>query len=185
MEYENLVESKVSRCAIYDGKILKVVKDLVLLPNGCEAEREFCVHPGGVCVIPLTEDGCVLMERQYRYPHGRVFFEIPAGKLNYKGEPTEDAAKRELLEETGAVPGKFTFLGRIDTTPAIIDERLYLYLAEDLSFGESSPDVDEFLFVEKVPFAELYKEVMAGNICDAKTQIAILKVAALKPQLLL
>ena len=79
--YENLEEKMVSRTEIYDGKVLHVVRDDILLPNGERATREFCLHVGAVCVIPVTDDGMVLMERQFRYPHGRVFYEIPAGSL--------------------------------------------------------------------------------------------------------
>lgn len=178
--YENLEEKMLSRREIYDGKVLHVVCDDILLPNGEKATREFCLHVGAVCVIPVTDDGMVLMERQFRYPHGRVFYEIPAGKLD---SPTEDplfAAKRELKEETGAVAGKWTFLGRLDTSPALINEKIYMYMAEQLAFSERELDEDEFLEVERAPLAELVEMVMQGNISDAKTQIAILKAAKLK-----
>ena len=135
-------------------------------------------------MLPLLSDGRVIMERQYRYPHSRVFFEIPAGKLNYKGEDHLSAGARELREETGAVASSYTYLGEIATTPALIDEKIYVYLAEDISFGERELDEDEFLDVEYVPFCELYNMVMSGEIKDAKTQIAILKTAALRPSLL-
>ena len=179
-----LEEKFVSREGIYSGKVLNVVKDTVTLPNGEGAIREFCLHVGGVCVLPLLSDGRVIMERQFRYPHGRVFFEIPAGKLNYKGEDHLSAGARELREETGAVAEKYTYLGEIATTPALIDERIYVYLAEDISFGERELDDDEFLDVEFVPFKDLYKMVMSGEIKDAKTQIAILKTAELRRHLL-
>ena len=181
---QSLEEKFVSREIIFDGKVLNVVKDSVTLPNGDEAIREFCLHVGGVCVLPLLPDGRVIMERQYRYPHGRVFFEIPAGKLNYKGEDHLSAGARELREETGAVAKKYTFLGEIATTPALIDEKIYVYLAEDISFGERELDEDEFLDVEFVPFKVLYDMVMSGEIKDAKTQIAILKTAELRRHLL-
>lgn len=177
-----LDERFISRENIFDGKILKVVKDTVSLPNGEEAFRELCLHVGGVCVLPLLSDGQVLMERQYRYAHGRVFFEIPAGKLNFAGEDPLEAGKRELREETGAVAQKYTFLGELDTTPALINEKIYMYLAEDISFGERDLDEDEFLDVERHHLSELYDMVMSGEIKDAKTQIAILKAAALRPQ---
>ena len=178
--YENLIEKKLSRTEIYDGKVLHVVCDDVLLPNGEAALREFCIHVGAVCIIPITDDGKVLMERQFRYPHGRVFYEIPAGKLDYPGEDPLCAAKRELREETGAVAGKITFLGELDTSPALINEKIYMYMAEELSFVERELDDDEFLEVESAPLTELVDMVMQGKISDAKTQIAVLKAAKLK-----
>ncbi len=178
--YENLEEKQLSRREIYDGKVLHVVCDDILLPNGERAIREFCLHVGAVCVIPITDDGMVLMERQFRYPHGRVFYEIPAGKLDYAEEDPLCAAKRELREETGAVAGKWTFLGRLDTSPALINEKIYMYMAEELSFTERELDEDEFLEVEKTPLEELVDMVMQGKISDAKTQIAVMKAAKLK-----
>ena len=178
--YENLEEKQLSRKEIYDGKVLHVVCDDVLLPNGERAIREFCIHVGAVCVIPVTEDNMVLMERQFRYPHGRVFYEIPAGKLDYPGEDPLSAAKRELREETGAVAGKMTFLGELDTSPALINEKIYMYMAEELSFTDRELDDDEFLEVEKAPLSELVEMVMQGKISDAKTQIALLKAAKLR-----
>ena len=178
--YENLIEKKLSRTEIYDGKVLHVVCDDVLLPNGEAAIREFCIHVGAVCIIPITDDGKVLMERQFRYPHGRVFYEIPAGKLDYPGEDPLCAAKRELREETGAVAGKRTFLGELDTSPALNNEKIYMYMAEELSFVERELDDDEFLEVESAPLTELVDMVMQGKISDAKTQIAVLKAAKLK-----
>ena len=173
----NLTEKFLNREEIFDGAVLHVVKDTVELPNGKEATREMCLHVGAVCVIPLLPDGRVIMERQYRYPHGRVFFEIPAGKLNYRGEDPLEAAKRELREETGAIAEKFTHLGAFVPSPALITERIHMYLAEGLSFGERELDDDEFLDVEFVPHGQLYKMVMSGEIEDAKTIIAVLKLA--------
>ncbi len=176
----NLKEEFLKREQIYSGKVLTVVKDEVLLPNGEKSIREICLHDGAVCIIPLTDDGRVIMERQYRYAHGRVFFEIPAGKLDTPDEDHEAAARRELREETGATAERITFLGRVDTTPALISEKIYMYLAEGLHFGERELDEDEFLDVEQVPLEDLVKMVMNGEICDSKTQIAILKVARIK-----
>lgn len=176
----NLKEEFISREEIYDGAVLHLVCDTVRLPDGKEAKREICLHVGAVCIIPLLSDGRVIMERQYRYAHERVFFEIPAGKLDYKEEDPLSAAKRELREETGAVANKFTFLGELDTSPALISEKIYMYLAEDISFGERELDEDEFLDVEFVPLSDLYSMVMRGEIKDAKTQIAILKAANLR-----
>lgn len=179
-DYRHLTEAYVSREEIFDGAVLHVVKDTVRLPNGERATREFCLHVGAVCVLPLLSDGTVLMERQYRYAHGRVFFEIPAGKLNSKGEDREDAVRRELREETGAIAGRLTYLGDLDPSPALTDERIGMYLAEDITFAERELDADEFLDVERVPLRELYEGVMRGDIRDAKTQIAVLKVWQLR-----
>lgn len=176
---QDLTETKLSRREIFNGKVLHVVEDTVRLPDGGQATREICLHVGAVCILPLLPNGDVLMERQFRYAHGRVFFEIPAGKLNYDGEDPLDAAKRELREETGAVAGKYTFLGGLDTSPALISEKISMYLAEDLTFGERSLDEDEFLEVERVPLTTLFGMVMRGEIRDAKTQVAILKTHAL------
>ena len=176
----DLIEKKLDRTEIYDGRVLRVVKERVLLPNGKEADREFCLHVGAVCIIAVTDEGKILMERQYRHAHGRVFYEIPAGKLDSKSEDPKAAAERELREETGAVAGKMTYLGHIATTPALIDERIALFLAEELTFGERELDDDEFLDVEAVEPSLLLDMVMKGEIEDSKTQIALLKLARLK-----
>ena len=175
----HLTEKQIKRELIYNGEVLKVVKDTVLLPDSKISTREFCLHMGAVAIIPLMEDGTVLMERQYRYAHGRVFFEIPAGKLDSPDEIPLEAAKRELREETGALAGKYTFLGELDSTPALINEKIHMYLAEEITFTERELDENEFIDVERVPLTTLYDMVMSGEIKDAKTQIAVLKVKAI------
>ena len=182
--HEELIERKISRKEIYAGKVLNVVCDDIELPNGERAIREFCIHVGAVCIIPVLQDGRVIMERQFRYPHGRIFYEIPAGKLDSPDEDPLSAAERELREETGAVAGKMTFLGALDTSPALITERIYMYLAEDMSFTDRELDDDEFLSVEYAHLSDLYDMVLRGEIADAKTQVAVLKVAAMRPELL-
>ena len=170
-----LEEKQISRQEIFNGAVLRVMRDEILLPNGEKAIREFCLHNGAVAIIPLLDDGRVIMERQFRYAHGRVFFEIPAGKLDSPDEPPLSAAKRELREETGAIAEEMIYLGEIDTTPALIDEKIHLYLAKGLSFTNRDLDEDEFLDIELVPLCELVDMVMKGEIKDAKTQIAVLK----------
>ena len=175
----NLEEKQICREEIFHGVALHVVKDEVLLPNGNKSVREISLHVGASAVIPILGDGRVIMERQYRYAHHRVMLEIPAGKLNGPDEDPLVAAKRELREETGATAGKYTFLGKIATCPALIDEVIHLYMAEDISFGERELDPDEFLDVEYIHIDKLYEMVMNGEIADAKTQIAVLKAREL------
>ena len=173
-------EKQIEREEIYDGAVLHVVRDKIRLPDGNTSYREFCLHKGAVAVIPITEDNEVILVRQYRYAHHREFIEIPAGKFDFIGEEPLEAAKRELGEETGAKAGKYTSLGILDTTPALIDEVIHLYMAEDLTYGEMHLDEDEFLSVFKLPLIDAVDMVMSGKIRDGKTQIAILKAAKIK-----
>lgn len=170
-----LRETQLSSKEIFDGRILHVFEDTVRLPNGAAASREYLRHIGAVCVIPVLEDGSVLVERQYRYPVAQVLTEIPAGKLDAKDEDHLLAAQRELREETGATAERWTNLGVFYPACAYSDEAIEMYLAQGLHFGERHLDADEFLNVARVPLTKLVEEVMAGRIPDAKTQIAILK----------
>ena len=118
--------------------------------------------------------------RQFRYPTARVLLEIPAGTLDSKEEDHAQAALRELREETGAVCRTLTHIGPLLTTPAYVDEVIDMYLAEGLTFGECHPDEDEFLDVVRIPLPELVDRILAGEIPDAKTQTAVLKVFVMK-----
>lgn len=177
-KYAHLWETQREREEIYDGVILHVVRDTVTLPNGKPATREVALHNGAVCIVPLTRDGGVILEKQFRYPMNGVLTEIPAGKTD-KGEDPFSAAKRELREETGLLAQKWTYLGEYYPSPAILSEKIQMYLAEELSRGETEPDEDEFLTVEKVPFADAVAAVLRGDIPDGKTQCALLRVDAL------
>ncbi len=179
-ELEGLEETRLASREIFDGKILHVFEDTVRLPDGGEASREYLRHVGAVCVLPMLDDGCVLMERQYRYPVGEVVTEIPAGKLNSADEDHLEAAKRELHEETGAIAEKWTSLGVFYPACAYSDEAIEMYLAENIRFTERQLDADEFLDVTRIPLDELAADVMAGRIPDAKTQIAVLKAVFLR-----
>lgn len=175
-DFENLVEVKTGTQEIYDGVVVHLYKDTVSLPNGHPAVREVIRHVGAVGVLPLTDDGKVIIERQFRYPLNRVITEIPAGKLDSFTEDRLSAAQRELEEETGYTAKEWTELGDYYPTPAYCDERITLYLARGLCLGQRHLDEDEFLNFEAVPLETLVEDVMAGRITDGKTQVAILKV---------
>lgn len=176
-DFKNLAETKTGSEEIFDGVILHVFKDTVALPNGNPATREVIRHVGAVGVIPVTDDGKVIIERQFRYPLNRVITEIPAGKLDSFTEDRLSAAKRELEEETGYTAEEWISMGDYHPTPAYCDERITLYLARKLRQGQRHLDEDEFLNFEAVPLADLVEDVMSGRITDGKTQVAVLKAA--------
>lgn len=173
-------ETQKSHELIYDGKVLHVYKDRIGLPNGEESMREYCIHNGAVAVVALTKDQRIICVRQYRYAVGRVTLEIPAGKLDNVGEEPYEAALRELREETGFSCKSLSHIGELMTSPAILSEVIYMYLAEGLVPGEVDPDDDEFLEIEAIPAAELKRRIIDGEITDSKTQAAVLKVCAMK-----
>ena len=173
--FEHLEETELSSEVKYDGALLHIRRDTVRLPNGKTATREYNIHYGAVCIIPLLENGDVLLERQYRYPLREVITEIPAGKLDAPDEDPLEAAKRELREETGATAAEWHALGLFCPTGAYSTERIYMYLARGLTFGARELDEDEFLNVFRMTLDELVDKVLAGEIPDAKTQAAALR----------
>lgn len=168
---ENTVESRV----VYQGKVVTLCKDKVSLPDGSASVREYVKHVGAVCVIPVSEKGEVILERQYRYSVGETLIEIPAGKLDSPHEDPQCAALRELREETGIRAGKLLDLGIYYGSPAIMGEKIYMYLATDLTYGDSDLDEGEFLEVFRLPLDQAVEWVANGTIRDGKTQCAILK----------
>ena len=164
---------------IYKGKIINVRKDKVLLPDGKTTSREVVEHRGGVCVVPVDENGNVTLVRQYRYPIGREVLEIPAGKRE-EGEDPFETARRELSEETGLEAGRYDFLGEFLATPGYCAEKFYIYLARDLTRHAQHLDEGEFLGVIKVPFEKAYQMALSGEIHDSKTLVAIYAYAAKK-----
>ena len=175
-DFQNLQETQVASTEIFDGKILHLFKDDILLPNGKPAIREVIRHVGAVAVVPMTEDGKVIVERQFRYPLDQVITEIPAGKLDSFTEDRLEAAKRELEEETGYTAESWTSLGDYHPAAAYCDEKITMYLAQGLKEGKRNLDEDEFLNFQAVPLEELVADILAGRITDGKTQAAILKV---------
>lgn len=176
---ESMEEKTLSSKTLFDGKVIHLHLDDILLPDGKIGFREYCTHNGAVCVIPLDSDGNVICVRQYRYAIGKPLLEIPAGKLDSPEENPDDAVRRELREETGASSEKITFLGLYYGSPALLNEKIYMYLAEDLSFGDSSPDEDEFLEVIRIPLKKMVDMVLNGEIEDGKTQSAVLRAQAI------
>lgn len=174
-EYESLREIQVESITLREGVILKMQVDKVRVNNGNIATRELVRHLGAVCVVPLTEDGQVILERQYRYPLDRVITEIPAGKLDAATEDPLEAAKRELKEETGYSAAEWIPLGDFYPAAAYSDERICIFLARGLSLGERHLDPDEMINVFTLPLEEALRQVMEGLIPDAKTQMALLK----------
>jgi len=171
---KDLIEEAVSSEEIYKGKIVHLFCDTVRLPNGKEATREVIRHVGAAAVVPLTDEGNVILVRQYRYPFSQVMLEIPAGKLDI-GEDPMDCAKRELIEETGYDAKEFVYLGAFYPSVAMLNEVIHLFLAKNMTFRETNLDEDEFLHVEQRPLGEVVEAVMRGEIPDGKTQTAILK----------
>ena len=174
MNDRDLCETPVSREKIFDGQILNVEKWTVTLPNGERAYREIVLHRGASAVVPVDREGNTYLVRQYRAPLGEILTEIPAGKLDYIGEDYLEAAKRELREETGFKAEKWTELTKMVTTPGFTNETIAIYLAEDLTKGETDLDEDEFIALEKLPLKEAIAKVKSGELRDGKTIVGLL-----------
>ena len=171
-----LKEKTIGSKRLYEGRTINLRVDTVELPDGNSATREIVEHPGAVSILPILEDGTVILVNQFRAPINRITLEIPAGKLE-PGEPSEHCAARELAEETGYMAGKLDHRGTFFTTPGFSDEIMYLYIGSELKPVDSQPDFDEFLTVEKVKLEELVKMAEQGEIIDAKTLVGIYTAA--------
>jgi ADP-ribose pyrophosphatase len=170
---KDLAETLLAGEEVFSGRLLKVYRDRVRLPDGSESVREYIRHPGAVAIVALLDDGRVVLERQYRYPLGRDFIEIPAGKL----EPGEDhlaTAKRELLEETGYVAAEWRRLGLIHNAIGYSDEGIEIWQARGLERREQKLEPGEFLEVLALPLAEAREMIRDGRITDVKTIAGLL-----------
>ena len=176
----NLTEKQLTKKYIFKGKVINLRRDTALLPNNTEAIREVVEHNGGVCVAALTDDNEVLFVKQFRYPYMEEILEIPAGKRDSLNEDPLECGKRELKEETGATAKRFIPLGELYPTPGYCGEIIWMFAATDLDFGDQDPDDDEFLEVKKIPLEKAVEMILNGEIKDAKTQAAILKLKLLK-----
>jgi ADP-ribose diphosphatase len=162
-----------SRKEIYKGRIVNLVVDSITTAQGVDTIREVFQHPGGAAVIPLFPDGNVLLVRQFRYPTQELLLEFPAGKLE-PGEPPEITAHRELAEEVGYSSKRLSKIAEFYTTPGFCDEKLYLYLAEELEPCERVPnEADEEIEIVRVTLDSLPELIRSGEIVDAKTIIGI------------
>ncbi len=161
---------------LYKGRVVDLRIEPVQLPNGTSMELELIHHPGAAAVVPLHDDGTVTLIRQFRHAAGGFLWEVPAGKLD-AGEAPETCAVRELREEAGLLAQRWLRLGSVLTTPGFCDERIHLFLAEQLSRTQQDLDADEVLSLHDVPFPEAMEMIRRGEIEDAKT-IAALHLAA-------
>ena len=172
----HLEESPQDGAWVYDGALLHVRRDTVVLPDAKTAVREYIVHPGAVLVVPVLPDGALVVERQYRYPLNRAFVEFPAGKLD-AGESPLATAQRELREEAGYTAGRFTYLGVIHPVISYSTEQIELYVAEDLTHVGRALDDGEFLDVVTMSVDTMLAALDRGEITDAKTVAALLLYA--------
>lgn len=173
-ESEKLVESKISSKEVFNGKLLHVFCDEARLPDGSTSTREWIRHPGASAVLPVFENGDVMMVKQFRYPLRQIFYEVPAGKLD-PGETPDSTAKRELKEEAGISGKSVHYLGRFYPSIGYTDEVIHLYTAWDLESFKQNVDDDEFLLKERLPFKEVVEMVHNGEISDGKTMVTILR----------
>lgn len=170
---KELDEKFISNKKVFSGRLLKVEMDTVLLPDGSKTTREFIRHPGAVAVVPVLDDGRIVLVKQCRYPMDTVMWEIPAGKLDHGQEEPESCAKRELSEETGYEAEYWQKLVAIATTPAFTDEVIYLYKAWGLKKFTQHTDEDEFIGIAAFYPQQIKQMILNGEIFDAKTLCAL------------
>ena len=173
-----LFEKTLTSETKFEGRIIKVLRDTVELENGKTSAREVVCHNGGVCVAALTEQNEVLLVRQFRYPYKEVLLELPAGKLE-KGEDPFEAVKREQMEETGTTGENYISLGNLYPSHGYCGEIIRIWACRVAQKGEMHLDEDEFLEVERIPLDKAVEMVLNNEIPDSKTQVGILKTAAL------
>ena len=173
----HLRETPVHSSRVYRGSFLDVRRDEVRLPDGGSAFREYIVHPGAVMVVPMLDDGRLIVERQYRYPVARVMLEFPAGKLEF-GEPPLDCAMRELAEETGYRAAEWARAGLLHNAIAYSTEGIEIWFARGLSLGERSLDQGEFVDVDTSTLEAMESLAQQGALTDVKTLVGMMWLRA-------
>lgn len=167
-------EKTISRNELYRGRSFSFYSDEVVLPNGKKAKKDYVKYPEAVAIVPFIDEENIILIHQYRYPVGKAIYEIPAGKLENPKENKIQAAKRELLEETGYECKKMKFLFSAYPSAGYSTETIHIYRADKLVLKEQRPDDDEFIRPEIVPFEKALEWVKAGKIVDSKTIQALL-----------
>ena len=175
----DLKEDKISSTQIFSGKLIDLYLDKVRLPNGKKSTREWIDHPGAVCIVPILDNGDILLIRQFRYGPREEFIEIPAGKIDKNEDPLK-CGLRELEEETGYKSNKLTFLTNIHPAIGFSNEKMWMYLAEKLELSKKKLDEDEFLELLPTPLNQAIEWVFSGKITDVKTIIGIMWMKELK-----
>lgn len=168
----DLSEKQLSSENVYDGVLLHVYRDSVELPDGREGIREYIKHPGASVMIPITDDGQIILERQYRYPLRKELIELPAGKID-PGEDPLESAQRELEEETGYAAREFIYLGKLNPCIGYSNEVIHIYLARKLEYVEGQQDKDEFIESFQMTLTDALDAVRSGQITDAKTMVGL------------
>ncbi len=168
-----LDEKFLSGERVFSGRLLKVELDKVLLPDGQQTTREYIRHPGAVAIVPVLDDGSIVLVKQCRYPLGTVMWEIPAGKLDHGAEDPKACAVRELSEETGYAAEHWQKLISIATTPGFSDEVIHLYKAWGLTKYSQHTDEDEFIGVQAFSPEAVKQMIADGELFDAKTLCAL------------
>ncbi|MDE3152741.1 MAG: NUDIX hydrolase [Gemmatimonadota bacterium] len=167
---------------VHTGRVLNLDIDQVRFPDGSVGELEIIRHPGASAIVPIVgavdgPDPELVLIRQYRYAASGYVFEIPAGRLN-DGESPAECAERELVEETGFSAGRMDYLYTMFTTPGFTDEKIHVFRAGELTVGETAHEPDEFMSIVRTPLSKALEMIKTGEICDAKTALAILYAAA-------
>ena len=171
----HLAEQKKHSEKVFTGELLHVFKDEAILPDSSTGRREWIQHPGACAVVPMFGNGDCVLIQQFRYPAQQLFWEVPAGKIDFSEDP-HSTAKRELKEETGFRAEQWTYIGHFYPAIGYADEIIHIYLAEELTQGAQNTDKDEFLSIYRVSFKEVLNMIDSGEINDAKTISSIIRV---------